>query len=231
MNYLQPNWPAPKQIKAFTTVRDSWGDRESDPKDAASARLLENLFAIPAAPIWLTQTHSTHAVEAITANIGKNADASFTQQKNQVCAVLTADCLPILICNKQGTFAAAIHAGWRGLANGVIEETLKNAPKNFEDLLVWLGPAIGPQKFEVGQDVFDAFVQKHPSSCAAFLPFSKGKWLANLYELARLRLHDLGVTKIYGGEYCTHSQQNLFFSYRRDQGKTGRMASLIWIAA
>lgn len=231
MNYLQPDWPAPKQIKAYTTVRASWGRRESDPKDAESARALEKLFAIPSAPVWLTQTHSTQVVEAIPANTDKQADASFTQRPNHVCAVLTADCLPVLICNKQGTFAAAIHAGWRGLAGGIIEETLKNAPKPLEDLLVWLGPAIGPQKFEVGKDVFDAFVEKQPASVSAFLPFSEGKWLANLYELARLRLNMLGITQVYGGEFCTYSQQDLFFSYRRDQGKTGRMASMIWIAA
>ena len=135
------------------------------------------------------------------------------------------------MCNKQGTFAAAIHAGWRGLASGVIEETLKNAPKPLAELLVWFGPAIGPQKFEVGKDVYDAFVQKHPLSACAFMPASADKWLANLYELARLRLNAMGITQIYGGEFCTYLQQELFFSYRRDQGKTGRMASLIWIGA
>jgi YfiH family protein len=229
MKFLQPSWPAPRQIRAYTTVRESWGKRELDPWDNASQHTLETLFQIPAQPVWLTQTHSTIAIEASKDNMRQNADASYTAHQLQVCAVLTADCLPLLICNKQGDFVAAIHAGWRGLAGGVIESTLQHAPSPAHDLLVWLGPAIGPQKFEVGRDVFDAFTIANPASARAFVPHTEGKWLANLYELARIRLEALGVKAIYGGDFCTYTQQELFYSYRRDQGKTGRMASLIWI--
>jgi YfiH family protein len=231
MKYLQPTWPAPKQIKAYTTLRTSWGNPESQPWDNQSKQKLETLFHLPSEPIWLTQTHSTIAIEANPGNAGKNADASYTQHRSQVCAVLTADCLPLLICNPTGTFVAAIHAGWRGLAGGVIENTLQNAPTPFEDLLVWLGPAIGPQKFEVGQDVYDAFTLTNPESARAFISHTEGKWLADLYELARMRLRTLGVSAIYGGNFCTYTQQDLFYSYRYDKGKTGRMASLIWITA
>jgi YfiH family protein len=231
MKFLQPTWPAPKQIQAYTTVRTSWGERSSSPEDKQSTQILETLFGIPSEPIWLTQTHSSIAIEANAENTGKPADASYTYEPNRICTVLTADCLPLLICNNQGTFAAAIHAGWRGLAGGIIEATLKNAPLPTQELLVWLGPAIGPQKFEVGLDVYEAFTKAFPDSVRAFTPTPEGKWLANLYELARMRLNALGISAIYGGEFCTYTQDNLFYSYRRDKGKTGRMASLIWIAA
>lgn len=223
MQYLQPNWPAPKHIKAYTTLRDGWQGRS----DGNSP--LKSLLDLPADPIWITQIHSSIVIEATSENTEQTGDASFTSQAKQVCVVLTADCLPILISNKRGTKVAAIHAGWRGLAAGIIENTVQALSEINDDLLVWLGPAIGPKKFEVGKDVFDAFTSKHLESAAAFLPSSENKWLANLYELARIRLKFLGISAIYGGEYCTHTQDELFFSYRRDQGKTGRMASLIWI--
>ncbi len=230
MKYLTPNWPAPKHIKAYTTLRSSWGASASDHTDEPSMQRLQALLNLPDKPIWLTQTHSTTVIEATPENNGNEADASFTYQPNRVCVVQTADCLPLLICNKQGTYVAAIHAGWRGLAGGIIEATLKNAPHPLNDLVIWLGPAIGPEKFEVGLDVYDAFIREHPASRAAFTPSAEGKWLANLYALARARLSDLGITEIYGGDFCTYSQQDLFFSYRHDKSKTGRMASLIWIA-
>ncbi len=222
MKFIQPNWPAPKQIKAYTTVRDGWGGpKESHP--------LQQLLHLPEEPIWLTQTHSIHVIEATPENREKTADASFTNNKHRVCVVLTADCLPILICNKQATHVAAIHAGWRGLSQGIIEATFDVLKLAADDLLVWLGPAIGPQKFEVGHDVFDAFTRQHPESASAFIAYKEGKWLANLYALASLRLRGLGISQIYGGHYCTYTQNDLFFSYRRDQKNTGRMASLIWI--
>lgn len=228
MNFIKPNWPAPKQIKAYTTLRTSWGDHALDPQSSASEQALTSLLNLPARPFWIKQTHGTDVVETNQQNIGVEADASYTSQSNHICAVLTADCLPILICNQSGTQVAAIHAGWRGLANGIIEESLKRLNSSGEDLLVWLGPAIGPNKFEVGRDVFDAFTQQHVASASAFTPNANEKWLADLYELAKLRLQLHGIHQIYGGEYCTHTQSDLFFSYRRD-GKTGRMASLIWI--
>lgn len=231
MNYLTPNWPAPSHIKAFTTVKTTWGAQQEEAKSIASEQRLISLLHLPSQPIWLTQTHTNIAIEATVNNKEANADASFTSQANHVCVVLTADCLPLLICNKQGTEVAAIHAGWRGLANGVIEATLNSLSSKADELLVWLGPAIGPQKFEVGQEVYAAFTERHPEAASAFTPLNHGKWLANLYALATMRLQLQGVSQIYGGDFCTHTQTDLFYSYRRDQGKTGRMASLIWIAS
>jgi YfiH family protein len=230
MKYVKPHWPAPSHIKACTTLRDVWCPEESGDHDTHYPKtLLKSLLALPSDPIWIKQTHSTIAIEAIPENKDKNADASFTHQAHHICAVLTADCLPLLICNKSGTKVAAIHAGWRGLANGIIETTLAAIKEPADDLLVWLGPAIGPQKFEVGKDVFDAFMNHDTNAMTAFTPHIEGKWFANLYNLAKMRLQAKGVSAIYGGDFCTYSQDDLFFSYRRDKGKTGRMVSLIWI--
>ena len=228
MKCISPNWPAPANIKAFTTTRQSIGDIDlKHPKERQS---LTRLFALPEEPIWINQVHSAIAIEALPENQDKTADALFTNKPNHLCAVLTADCLPILICNRQGTHIAAIHAGWRGLANGIVEQTLEQLPIAGQDLLVWLGPAIGPGKFEVGSDVLEAFTHHDPEASRAFAPQPGAKWLADLYQLARLRLHKYGINEIYGGNFCTHSQSDLFFSYRRDQGKTGRMASIIWVS-
>lgn len=222
MKYLQPDWPAPKHIKAYSTLRNTWTARNS-------GEPLKKILNLPAEPIWLKQEHTNIVVEALPENTDKIADASWSKTPNKVCIALTADCLPVLICNIQGSKVAAIHAGWRGLAAGVIEETVKAMNEPCENLLIWLGPAIGPQKFEVGKDVYDAFTQKHAESKNAFLHCTEGKWLANLYELAKIRLALLGVSQVYGGDYCTHTQEDLFFSFRRDKGKKGNMASLIWI--
>jgi YfiH family protein len=230
---IQPNWPAPACIKAYTTLRASeigyMQIPERSPGNIDRA-LLSKTLQLPNEPIWLNQTHSTTAVPAILANDGRNADAVFTDETNRVCAVLTADCLPLLICNKQGTRVAAIHAGWRGLANGVIESTIEALNLPPEDILVWLGPAIGPSKFEVRQDVYDAFTQKDPHAAMAFCKISDEQWLGDLYTLARLRLQKFQITQIYGGEYCTHSDQDRFFSYRRDGKIIGSIVNLIWIA-
>jgi len=236
MTYIQADWPAPSHIKAYTTVRSSWGGRNphsllGKPEFTEENHRLTSLLPLPDEPVWIKQTHSAIVLEAKPENREQNGDASFTSKPNQVCVVLTADCLPVLITNKQGTHVAAAHAGWRGLASGIIENTIQALQQSHDDLLIWLGPAIGPQKFEVGQDVYDAFTHLHAESESAFTSCSEGKWLANLYELARIRLGLIGVAhhQIYGGNYCTFSQEELFFSYRRDKGKTGRMASLIWI--
>ncbi len=155
------------------------------------------------------------------------ADASHTDLTGVVCAVLTADCLPVLLCDREGRSVAAVHAGWRGLLNGVIEQTIAAMGAEGE-LLAWLGPAIGPQAFEVGEEVLEAFLVDAPAAARAFMPSPGGRWLADIYALARQRLHRAGVTLVYGGEYCTYSEPERFYSYRRD-GRTGRMASLIWI--
>lgn len=221
MNYIKPNWPAPAHVKAYTTLRNVWDDHPNDK--------IKSLLSLPSDPLWITQKHTNIVVEATVENQHKIADASFSVHPNHVCVVLTADCLPVLICNKQGTHVAAIHAGWRGLASGVIEATIDALQQPADDLLVWLGPAIGPTKFEVGKDVYDAFVTQDVSSAIAFTPLNEQKWLANLYTLAKMRLAKKGVSAIFSDDYCTHTQDDLFFSYRRDKGQTGRMASLIWI--
>jgi YfiH family protein len=214
MNYLRPDWPAPANIHAYTLLRH--GDLHQIPQ-------------LPSEPCWLNQTHGTRVVRA---GSDPNADASFTDQANIICVVKTADCLPLLLCRRDGTAVAAIHAGWRGLADGIIGETLKVFPAMANDILVWLGPAIGPEKFEVGDEVRERFMARNGAIASAFQPSTRpGHWLANLYQLARLDLHAVGVTAIYGGQYCTYSNPDLFYSYRRDGKMTGRMASLIWIDA
>jgi len=162
-----------------------------------------------------------------------DADGSYTTQNGIVSVIMTADCLPVLVCNRQGTGVAALHAGWRGLADGIIErgvqKLMQNTRSGPEELLIWLGPAIGPKVFEVGDEVREEFMHQSPASQYSFVPGStSGKWLADIYKLAKLRLSQHGVENIYGGDYCTYTEKERFFSYRRD-GVTGRMASLIWI--
>jgi YfiH family protein len=228
MTFIKPDWPAPANIKAYSTVRTGWSPEY--PLRTCDKYSLQTLFQLPNEPVWITQTHSTIAIEAIPQNKEQEADATFTNQPNHICVVLTADCMPILICNRSGTHVAAIHAGWRGLANGIISNTINVLGQPTNELMVWLGPTIGPKKFEVGKDVYDAFTNNHPESAKAFAPHQQDKWLADLYILAKIRLASHGISKIYGGNFCTYTQNDLFFSYRRDKGRTGSMASLIWIA-
>lgn len=238
---IKPDWPAPPTIHAFTTTR--LGGFSSMPYASLNLathvgddiqavtknrQLLQTSLQLPHQPYWLNQTHSTIAVAANTHNDTPSADASFTQQAGIVCAVLTADCLPLLVCDKAGTTVAAIHAGWRGLADGVIEATIAQLPVKPADLLVWLGPAIGPTAFEVRQDVRAAFIKHQPDAAQAFVPQTAETWLGNMYLLAQQRLHALGITAIYGGNHCTYRESNMFYSFRRD-GHTGRMANIIWI--
>ncbi len=191
---------------------------------------------LPSIPCWLQQVHGTTVLEASPGEASLDhesypkADASYTHKPQIVCAVLTADCLPILLCNKQGTSVAAVHAGWRGLAAGVIEETLKKFTVSPDEILAWLGPAIGPQVFEVGPEVREQFMQMNAEAHLAFRPSpNPNRWLANIYFLAKQRLLKQGVNAIYGGENCTYSDTKQFYSYRREGEKTGRMASLIWL--
>jgi polyphenol oxidase len=238
--FIQPTWPAPPQIKAYTTLRDggvsqppyhsfnlAFHVEDNSDHVTANRKQLINLLHLPSEPIWINQVHGTTMVEASPDNKGEDADASFTTAKNQICAIMTADCLPILCCNKQGNYVSALHAGWRGLAGGIIGKNLQQVAG--PDLLVWLGPAIGPGHFEVGQEVYEIFTTQRNQHQSAFTRYTDKTWLANIYELARLQLINLGITHIYGGDYCTYAQPEYFFSYRRDKGKTGRMASLIWI--
>jgi YfiH family protein len=157
------------------------------------------------------------------------ADAAYSDRPGVVCAVLTADCLPLLVCDRAGTQVAAIHAGWRGLARGVIEASLDQFTGPPDQILVWLGPAIGPAAYEVGAEVRQAFVDPDPQAAAAFVATRPGHGLMDIYSLARQRLAGLGVTQVYGGDHCTYTGAESFYSYRRE-GVTGRMASLIWLS-
>jgi YfiH family protein len=190
--------------------------------------LLREGLRLPGEPLWLEQVHGRTVFACHDRAARPRADAGYTDRPGVVCAVLTADCLPVLFCNRQGTRVAAAHAGWRGLAAGVLERTVAVLAVEPEHLLVWLGPAIGPLAFEVGAEVRSAFVERQPEAGDAFAAQANGRWLADLYRLARIRLAALGVSAVYGGAFCTFHDRERFYSYRRDQ-VTGRMASLIWL--
>ena len=238
-DWIVPDWPAPARVKAFITTRSggvssgpfqslNLGDHVGDvPGDVAANRALLSVF-LPSTPVWLRQVHGTHVVAAESAESGVEADAAHSATPGIVCAILTADCLPVLICDRNGSQVAAVHAGWRGLSQSIIERAIEAMRVPPPELLVFLGPAIGPSHYEVGDDVRDAFINDDENAVTAFLPKANGKWLANLCELAQLRLRCLGVEAIYGGDCCTFSDAERFFSYRRD-GQTGRMAALIWL--
>lgn len=232
MKFIEPDWPAPKHIHAFTTTRQGWGESVQAPlgQNSQETQQLIHLFNLPNTPSWLIQQHTNVVLEAIPKNFQSIGDASYSLQKNQVCVVLTADCLPLLITDTRGTKVAAIHAGWRGLAANIIKATLEQLNHAPQDLLVWFGPAISAEHFEVGSDVYEIFTKNNPLNIRAFEPCGTKKWLADLYMLATIQLHQLGVYQLYGGNFCTFRDQQLFFSYRRDHKNTGRMASLIWIA-
>lgn len=239
MELILPDWPAPAKVRALATTRAggvsagpyaslNLGDHVGDDPAAVAenrARLRKHL---PAEPLWLKQVHLAHVADADSASGVPEADASVARQRGKVCAVLTADCLPLLLCDKTGAVVAAAHAGWRGLAGGVIEAAVEAMRVSPGEVLAWLGPAIGPAAFEVGGEVRDAFLAFDPAAEAAFVARENGKWLADIFLLARLRLGKIGVTAVYGGGVCTYSDSERFYSYRRD-GATGRMASLIWL--
>ncbi len=236
---ILPDWPAPARVKSLMTTRANgvsqapWtsfnlGDHVGDDPMHVAANRARLRQQLPAEPGWLQQVHSTRVVD-LGHDANREADASLSRQSGTVCAVLTADCLPVLFCDRAGSVVAATHAGWRGLAGGILEATVAAMPVPPGDILAWMGAAIGPQAFEVGDDVRDAFIAQHSEADAAFLPHGSGKWLADIYRLARIRLKRVGVQAIFGGGRCTFSESEIFFSYRRD-GVTGRMASLIWLA-
>jgi YfiH family protein len=183
---------------------------------------------MPSEPVWLQQVHGTVVADADNANCLVQADASVARHRGAVCVVMTADCLPVLLCDEDGTVVAAAHAGWRGLCDGVIEATIHAMGVAPHKLMVWFGPAISQRAFEVGDEVRAAFVAHDAQAAEAFLPGADGKWLADIYLLARQRLQVMGVTRIYGGEHCTYNDPTRFFSYRRD-GVTGRMGAFIWL--
>lgn len=195
---------------------------------AENRRRLRNLAALPAEPAWLNQVHGIDVVAAENVTQALDADASFTRQRNMPCVIMTADCLPVLFCDVQGTVVAAAHAGWRGLAAGVLGATVAQLATPPAQLMAWLGPAIGAQAFEVGAEVRAAFLALDIGNAEHFRPSPNRRWLADLYGLARRQLQNLGITALYGGNYCTFSDAERFFSYRRES-RTGRMATLIWL--
>lgn len=238
-DFIYPDWPAPGNVRAFTTTRNGglsrgqWsslnlgnhcGDGPNHVKQ--NREFLRTL--LPSEPHWLRQVHGKGVVawdEGLDSE--SEADAIFSNQTGQVCAVLTADCLPVLFCNRAGTKVAASHAGWRGLVAGVLEATVLALECNPSELVAWLGPAISPQAFEVGKDVYDSFININSENSTAFKSHGD-RWLADLYELARRTLVGAGIGQISGGQYCTYSEPTKFYSYRRDS-VTGRMASVIWL--
>jgi YfiH family protein len=236
---ILPDWPAPSRVKCAMTTRGGgvsgapWasfnlGDHVGDDPAHVAANRARLQRILPAEPVWLRQVHSARVVE-FGHEANPQADAVFARRPGQVCAVLTADCLPVLFCDRAGSVVAAAHAGWRGLADGVLEATVAAMQVPAGEILAWLGAAIGPQAFEVGDEVRQTFVSRHPDAAAAFAPHAPGKWLADIYRLARIRLQHMGVQAIYGGGRCTFNEPDVFYSYRRD-GVTGRMASLVWLA-
>ena len=254
INFITPNWPAPANVKALQTTRVGGVSKSpyaslnlgahvnDDPIAVAKNRQLLSPY-LPSEPVWINQVHGIEVIDAAGSSCLQNADASFTTKSNVVCVTMTADCLPVLLCDTAGTVVAAVHAGWRGLCDGVIEAAINKMLVPPSEILAWLGPAIGPNAFEVGKDVREQFMLKDNQAGLAFKPqpFFKphddhklnDKWLCDMYLIAKQRLNKLGVTKVYGGgvneDFCTYTDEARFFSFRRDN-VTGRMASMIWIS-
>lgn len=239
--YFEPDWPAPAGVRAACSLRGGgvsvgpWqslnlGDHVGDDPAhvGANRRRLREALGLSGEPMWLNQVHGVEVVRAEHWSGQARADASVSTLRGAVCAVLTADCLPVLFADFSGTRVAAAHAGWRGLAGGVLEQAVAALGVPPGDILAWLGPAIGPSAFEVGEEVRAAFARHHAGALAHFRANTRGRWQADLFGLARQRLALAGVSRVYGGEHCTASDPQRFFSYRRD-GQCGRMASLVWL--
>lgn len=240
--WITPDWPAPMHVRAAATLRTggvsegafasfNLGAHVGDEPDAVAEnrRLLREALHLPAEPTWLNQVHGTTVVDATeAAALRPAADASVAFGPGAVCVVLTADCLPVLFCDRAGTRIAAAHAGWRGLVGGVLEETIKALKVPPFELLAWLGPAIEQNAFEVGPEVLEQFVARDPKNATAFHANARGRWQADLYQLARNELTRLGVPSIHGGGFKCFADSERFFSYRREP-RTGRMATLVWL--
>ncbi|MBT3437384.1 MAG: peptidoglycan editing factor PgeF [Oceanospirillaceae bacterium] len=242
--YLQPDWPAPANVHAASTCRDLAANEPAvglagfnlarhvgdDPARVARHRLqLQQDLGLERSPFWLNQTHSTNLLKLPAPAGLYDCDGSTTQTRNWPCVVMTADCLPVLLCDTGGTQVAAVHAGWQGLANGIVAKAIGQFDEPSQ-VMAWLGPAIGPTAFEVGVDVLHAFGVDPSAASTEFTPKSvnPNKWFGNLYAIARAQLNQLGVTQIYGGHHCTLSDPQHFYSHRRDAA-SGRMASMIWL--
>jgi len=235
LDWIVPDWPAPQNVHALSTTRNGRGGGEFDlssRRPDAEDAWIELGRWLPAAPVRLAQVHGTIIcnVDALGGQSSPQADGAVTRRVDTVCAIRSADCLPVLFTNRDGNVAAAAHAGWRGLAAGVLEAAIAALRVEPADVLVWLGPAIGPRVYEVGGDVLAACCAADPSAASCFTPQRSGKWLADLYALAEQRLARAGVTAIHGGGQCTFSESSRFHSHRRDGAAAGRMATAIWIA-
>ncbi|MCP4410835.1 MAG: peptidoglycan editing factor PgeF [Gammaproteobacteria bacterium] len=241
MSWISPDWPVPRNVSAVVTTRiggescdayaslnlsDSVGD---DPATVSANRtILADWLTLPQDPLWLQQVHGNRVVNAAEVSAGVAADASYADISGIVCSVTTADCLPVFFCDREGSRVAVAHAGWRGLAAGVLGAVVEVFGLAPEQLYVWLGPAIGPERFEVGEEVRSVFLKRQQSNISAFAPSPRGRWLADIYQLASNDLRAMGVENIFGGGLCTYTDAQRFYSYRRDR-TTGRMASLIWM--
>ena len=248
LHFIIPNWPAPANVKALQTTRTGGVSTSPFASLNLGAHVTDDAIAVaknrqllspylPSEPVWVNQVHGIEVIDAAQSTCLQNADASFTTNSNVVCVMMTADCLPVLLCNKAGTVVAAVHAGWRGLCDGAIEAAVSKLDVERSEILAWLGPAIGPTAFEVGAEVREQFIQHNQQAEQAFTPHgdhkANQKWLCNMYLIAQQRLHAVGVTQIFGGsineDFCTYTDEARFFSFRRDN-VTGRMASLIWLS-
>ena len=248
---MQPDWPAPANVHALITPRAGGVSRGpygapphgrdgmniglasgDDANDVAANRALLRA-SLPAEPRWLNQGHGAVVIDAahVEASAAATADAAFTDAPNVVCAVSIADCMPVLLTDTSGRCVGVAHAGWRGVASGVIQATVRamraRLANTDAELIAYLGPAIGPLHFEVGADVLDAMRKHLPAAERAFKPHSHGKYLADLFELGRQALEQVDVSRVYGGEACTYSDPARFYSFRRDR-VTGRHAAVIW---
>ncbi len=246
--WLTPDWEAPAHVRALSTLRSGGcstgtyasfnlaqhvGDEPGHVRD--NRVLLRAGASLPTEPLWLEQVHGTavalHSHAAADADApAPRADAAVAFIPGRVCVVMTADCLPVVFADRAGTRVGVAHAGWRGLVGGVLEATVSALQAPPAELVAWLGPAIGPQAFEVGPEVREAFVARDAANAAAFTRNAAGRYQADLYELARHALTRSGVVAVTGGGHCTHGEPERFFSFRRDGGRTGRMATLAWLA-
>lgn len=237
---IYPDWPLNDKVCAFTTTR--LGGCSESPYDEFNLAIhvddnvenvkknrtrLNECLNFSSSPKWLQQTHSDIVVRAEEIEPDSiEADASYTTEKNEICAVLTADCLPVLLADRNGECIAAVHAGWQGLAKGIIQQTITSMSEILKPEYAWLGPAIGPEAFEVGEDVYDTYMDSNKAYQQAFSVKKPGKWNLDIYAAAKIVLAAADIPYVYGGAYCTYQDQDRFFSYRRSE-KTGRMATII----
>jgi YfiH family protein len=239
LQVITPDWPAPPGVRSAFTLRtggvsvapyDSLnvgaGIGDSPGAIAENRRRVREKLGLPSEPVWLEQVHGTHVVE-LGATAAPTGDASVARGAGYVCAIRVADCMPVLFAARDRSAVAAAHAGWRGLAGGVLEATVRRLGLPASQLIAWMGPTIGPAHFEVGDEVHAAFTATDPDASSAFVANARGRWQCDLYALARRRLTAIGISGIYGGGWCTFAEAERFFSYRRS-GQCGRMAALIW---